>query len=162
MPNRQFVLITPLQPDQVVDALIRRSEIAGAASRPVAALFEGGLISSESFELKLIGQRGHAKANIRGEIASSESGSKVAVQVGTGDPFGAIWSTGCAVASVVALLSIRSWAQAPVGLFVAICAILLLMLYRLLSRRAFELSASTAELALKDVLSAKASDPAIG
>ena len=162
MFGREFVLITSLKPDQVADALNRRSEIVGATDRPTGALFEGGLISSEKFELKLIGQRNHAKAHIRGEIASLESGSKVAVRVGAGDPFGAVWSAGCMLSALVSLFSIRSWAQVPAGLGVAAGGMALFMLYRFLARRAFDLSASTAELALKDALSATAADPAAG
>jgi hypothetical protein len=154
MPGREFVLSTSLQPDQVVDALNRRCEFSGARSRPVAAVFEGGSISSERFELRLIGQRNHAKANVRGEISGAESGATVAVRVGVSDPFGVIWSAGCVLGALVALLSIRSWAQAPAGLGIATGAMALFMLHRFLSLKALDDSASTAELALKDVLSA--------
>ncbi len=159
MPGREFVLITSLTPEQVVDVLRRRSEIAGAKAHPVAALFEGGSIASQGFELRLIGRRNHARVTVRGEIAASGAGSKVAVRVGVSDPFGVIWAGGCVVAALVALLSIRSWAQVPAGLGVAAGATALFMLHRFLSRRAFDDGASTAELALKDVLSASTAMP---
>ena len=57
--------------------------------------------------------------------------------------------------ALVALLSIRSWAQTPAGLGVATGAMTLFMLHRFLSLKALDDSASTAELALKDVLAAK-------
>jgi len=155
MPDRDFVLSTSLQPHQVADALNRRCEISGAKFRPVAALFEGGSISSERFELRLIGQRNHAKANVSGEISGAEFGSTVAVRVGLSDPFGVVWSAGCVLGALVALLNIRSWAQAPAGLGVATGAMALFMLHRFLSLKALDDRASTAELALKDVLSAK-------
>jgi hypothetical protein len=155
LPIREFVLSTSLQPDQVVDALHRRCEFSGASFRPLAALFEGSSISTERFELRLFGQRNHPKANVRGEISGAGSGSRIAVRVGISDPFGVIWSAGCVLGALVSLLSIRSWAQAPAGLGVATAAIALFMLHRFLSLKALDASASTAELALKDVLSAK-------
>jgi len=154
MFDREVVLVTALKPDQVMDALNRRTEIRGAKVRPVAALFEGGSISSAGFELQLIGQRHHARADLRGKVTGSSLGSTVAVRIGLSDPFSVIWTAGCALGALVALLSVRSWSQAPAGLGVAAGATALFVLNRFLSRRTFEVSASTAELALQDVLSA--------
>ena len=154
MFDREVVLVTALKPDQVMDALNRRTEIRGAKVRPVAALFEGGSISSASFELRLLGQRQHATADLRGQITGSSLGSTVAVRIGLSDPFSVIWTAGCVLGALVALLSVRSWSQAPAGLCVAAGATALVVLYQFLSRRTFEVSASTAELALRDILAA--------
>ena len=155
MSAREVTLATLLKPGEVADALNRRSDMRGAKARNVAALFEGGQISSEDFELRLIGQRGHAPAVLRGKIAHSDVGSTLTVRISSSDPFGVIWSAGCLLGAFVALLNIRSWSQAPAALGVATGAVALLALHRFLSRRAFEVGASTAELALKDALSAR-------
>jgi len=41
MLDHEVILSTVLQPDEVRDALNRKTEIRGARARPVAALFEG-------------------------------------------------------------------------------------------------------------------------
>jgi hypothetical protein len=165
MPVREFVLISSLTPDQVAQALHRRSELRGADARPIAALFEGGeggSISRERFELQLIGRRNHARAQLRGRIAGADAGSSIAVQVGVSDAFGVLWSAGCVVCALVALLSIRSWAQVPAGLGIAAAALALFAFKQVLSSRAVDLDAATAELALKDVLSAETAIPGNG
>lgn len=60
MLEREFVLITSLKPELVVEALHRKSEFRATKTRPVAALFEGGSISRERFEPRLFGQLNHA------------------------------------------------------------------------------------------------------
>jgi len=154
MLDHEVILSTVLQPDEVRDALNRKTEIRGEKARPVAALFEGGPTSGSRFELRLIGQRNRARANIRGEIKGSILGSTVVVRIGSTDAFSVIWSAGCLIAAFVALLGIRSWPQAPAGICVAAGAIALLVLNRYVSRRNFEVSAATAELALRDTLHA--------
>jgi len=162
MPDRQFVLSTSLQPEEVVDALNRRCEFGAERFRPVAALFEAGSISRERFELRLIGRPDRARVNVHGKIHSAEPGATVAVRVGVTDPFGVIWSAGCLVGALVALLSIRSWSLAPAGLGIAAGAMALFVLHRLLSLKALDDSASTAEMALKDVLTAKTAVEGVG
>ena len=162
MFDREIVLITDLSPAQVSEALKRKSEQKSLDFKPVAALFEADSIRQDGFQLQLLGDRRNgSRPDMRGTVVAREAGSKVTVLVTFSDPFSVIWSAGLVLAALIALGGIRTLADLPARLVIFVVAASMLGLYRYVLRRVFETGALTAELALKDALTARmeASDP---
>lgn len=156
MFDREIVLITDLSPAQVSEALKRKSQQKSVDFQPVAALFEADSIGQDGFKLQLLGDRRNgSRPDMRGTIAAREAGSRVTVLVTFSDPFSVIWSAGLVLAALMALGGIRSLTDLPARLVIFTAIASMLTLYWYVLRRLFETGALTAELSLKDALSAR-------